>query len=82
MLDSSSVVCDFQLEVLAETEAMIPDTKSRLTRALEDLEEFMVGDVFLISCANRVSRRVFCRMSMARTLPWRAFPSLPRPVHC
>ena len=31
-----------QLEVLAETEAMIPDTRVRLDRAREDLEEFVV----------------------------------------
>ena len=31
-----------QLEVLAETENMIPDTKARFQRALDDLEEFVV----------------------------------------
>ena len=32
-----------QHEVLAESEAMILDTKGRFQRALEDLEEFVVS---------------------------------------
>lgn len=42
LLSGSAEICAFQEKVLAESKAMIPDTKQRLEAAAEDLKKLLV----------------------------------------